>query len=61
MTRIQNAAERMQQLIDDLLSFARVTSNQREFELVALNDLITQVLGDLEGRIESTGREDRAG
>ena len=54
LSRIQNAAERMQQLIDDLLSFARVSSTQRELEPVPLNDLITQVLGDLEGRIEST-------
>ena len=61
LSRIQNAAERMQQLIDDLLSFARVSSTQRELEPVPLNDLITQVLGDLEGRIESTAAKIEVG
>lgn len=61
LSRIQNAAERMQQLIDDLLSFARVSSTQRELEPVALNDLVAQVLGDLEGRIESTAAKIEVG
>ena len=32
LSRMASAAERMQRLIDDLLSFARVTSRKREFE-----------------------------
>src|SRR5579862_260533 len=50
--RIQSAAERMQRLIDDLLSFARVSSRQRELEPVELSALVREVAGDLEARIE---------
>jgi signal transduction histidine kinase len=55
MTRMQNAAERMQRLIDDLLSFARVTSKDREFELVDLGEVTKEVIGDLEARITELG------
>lgn len=51
LTRMHDAAERMQRLIDDLLSFARVSSRQREFEPVDLSELAHQVVGDLEARI----------
>jgi signal transduction histidine kinase len=49
--RIQGAALRMQRLIDDLLSFARVTSRNREFQLTDLGDITAEVVGDLEARI----------
>lgn len=49
--RMHDAAERMQRLIDDLLSFARVSSRQREFEPVDLSTLARDVVGDLEARI----------
>ncbi len=52
MTRMQNAAERMQRLIDDLLTFARVTSKHREFELVNLEAITREVVSDLEARID---------
>jgi signal transduction histidine kinase len=55
LDRIQNAAERMQQLIDDLLSFARVTRRRREFEPVDLGTLAREVRGDLEARIVEAG------
>lgn len=55
LTRMTNAAERMQRLIDDLLSFARVGSRHREFEPVALQELVAEVVGDLEARIEQLG------
>lgn len=51
LTRMHDAAERMQRLIDDLLSFARVSSRQREFERVDLTELAREVVGDLEPRI----------
>jgi signal transduction histidine kinase len=41
----------MQRLIDDLLSFARVTSRNREFQLTDLGDITAEVVGDLEARI----------
>lgn len=49
--RMHDAAERMQRLIDDLLSFARVSSRQRDFEPVDLSALARDVVGDLEARI----------
>jgi light-regulated signal transduction histidine kinase (bacteriophytochrome) len=49
--RIQTAAARMQRLIDDLLSFARVTSKKHEFELVDLGEVTDEVIGDLEARV----------
>jgi signal transduction histidine kinase len=55
LARMENAAERMQRLIDDLLSFARVGSRHREFEPVALDALVGEVVGDLEARIEELG------
>jgi light-regulated signal transduction histidine kinase (bacteriophytochrome) len=49
--RIQGAALRMQRLIDDLLSFARVTSRNRDFEPIDLGQVTAEVVGDLEARI----------
>jgi len=49
--RMHDAAERMQRLIDDLLSFARVSSRRRDFEPVDLSALARDVAGDLEARI----------
>jgi light-regulated signal transduction histidine kinase (bacteriophytochrome) len=51
LSRIRGAAERMQRLIDDLLSFARVTSRHRDFEPVDLTALAHEVVGDLEARV----------
>lgn len=52
--RMQNAAERMQILIDDLLAFSKVTRETKEFVPVDLNQLITKVLSDLDYTVEST-------
>jgi PAS domain S-box-containing protein len=49
--RMQNAAVRMQVLIDDLLTFARVTSRAKPFEPVNLDEIVSGVLSDLEVRI----------
>jgi signal transduction histidine kinase len=57
VTRMHDAAERMQRLIDDLLSFARVTSRHREFERVDLTVLARQVVGDLEARVHELDAE----
>jgi len=45
----------MQQLIDDVLSFARVSSRQRDFQAVDLNTVVAEVVSDLEGSIEAAG------
>ena len=52
--RMQNAAERMQILIDDLLAFSKVTREAKEFLPIDLNQLIRKVLNDLDYTIEST-------
>ncbi|WNG43209.1 PAS domain S-box protein [Archangium minus] len=55
--RMQNAAGRMRRLIDDLLSFSRVSSNAQPFAQLNLTVVAREVLGDLETRIEQTGAQ----
>jgi PAS domain S-box-containing protein len=52
LERMQNAASRMQVLINDLLTFSRVTTKARPFVPVDLNEVARNVLSDLEVRIE---------
>ena len=53
--RMKSATLRMQSLIQDLLSYSRVTTKSRPFISVDLNQLAREVLIDLEARIEQTG------
>jgi two-component system, LuxR family, sensor kinase FixL len=55
LTRIQNAAKRMQTLIDDLLSFSRITTKAQPFVSIKLADIVQEVLSDLEVRIQEAG------
>jgi signal transduction histidine kinase len=52
--RMQNAAGRMRTLINDLLSYSRVTTGAKEFQSVSLNKVLSEVLSDLQIRIEET-------
>src|SRR5690606_574466 len=52
--RMLNAASRMQNLINDLLSFSRVTSKSKPFVKVNLDHIVAEVLSDLEVAIEKT-------
>lgn len=52
LKRMQNAAARMQALIQDLLSLSRVSSQSQPFAPVDLRDIAQLVLSDLEMRIE---------
>ncbi|MEB3338392.1 MAG: ATP-binding protein, partial [Leptolyngbyaceae bacterium] len=52
LERMQNASGRMQTLINDLLTFSRVTTKANPFAAVMLNDTIQGVLSDLETQIE---------
>jgi light-regulated signal transduction histidine kinase (bacteriophytochrome) len=53
--RMQNAAGRMQELIDGLLALSRVTTSAREFVRVDLAGVAQEVLSDLETQIERVG------
>jgi signal transduction histidine kinase len=55
LERMQNAAERMRTLINDLLTFSRVTTQARPFVPVSLTTVAREVVSDLEGRIQQTG------
>ena len=52
LQRMQNAAGRMQTLINDLLAFSRVTTKAKPFVTVDLNQVVREVLSDLEVHIE---------
>lgn len=49
---MRNAAARMQALIDDLLTFSRITRNNEVFEQVHLDAVFREVLADLDITIE---------
>jgi signal transduction histidine kinase len=54
LARMQDAAARMQTLINDLLTFSRVTTRAQPFVAVDLTALVGQVLTDLEVRIQQS-------
>lgn len=54
LERMQNAAARMRTLIDDLLSFSRITTQARPFTPVPLTQVAREVVSDLEERIRQT-------
>lgn len=54
LDRILNSAGRMRRLIDDLLAYSRVTTKAQGFRKVDLNQVIQEVLGDLESRLQQT-------
>jgi PAS domain S-box-containing protein len=49
--RMQNAAARMQTLINDLLAYSRISNRVPAFETLELNQVVGDVLEDLEARI----------
>ncbi len=55
LERMQRAAHRMHVLINDLLTFSRVTSKGQPFVPTDLGQIAREVLSDLEVRIEQTG------
>lgn len=52
--RMQKAAFRMKDLIEDILGYTRLTQKQSKFELLNLNHIAQEVLDDLEVLIDST-------
>lgn len=55
LDRMQRAAQRMQTLMSDLLDFSRITTRAQPFVATDLNATVTEVISDLETRIEQTG------
>ncbi len=53
--RMLASAKRMRRLIDDLLTYSRVTTQAKPLEITDLNQVVAEVLSDLELRIEQTG------
>ncbi|WP_439631636.1 PAS domain S-box protein [Gemmata sp.] len=59
--RMLASAGRMRQLIDDLLTFSRVTTQARAHARLDVGGLVREVVSDLSVRIEQTGGEVRVG
>jgi len=55
LERMQNAAGRMQTLINDLLKFSRVTTKAQPLVQVNLAEVVREVVDSLEAHIERTG------
>src|SRR5262249_4821397 len=53
--RMKSSATRMRTLIDDLLTFSRVTTKAQPFSAVAVGEIVADVVSDLEIRIHQTG------
>jgi PAS domain S-box-containing protein len=54
LDRIRDAARRMRVLIEDLLTFSRVTTNAQSFIPVDLATIVHEVIDDLEPRLNAT-------
>ena len=54
LNRMQDAASRMQTLIEDLLAYSRVNTHKQPFAVISLQKIMQGVLSDLETRIEDT-------
>ncbi len=54
LDRMRNAATRMRVLIEDLLTFSRVTTKAAPFSQVDLNAVMQQIIDDVEPRLQAT-------
>jgi two-component system sensor kinase FixL len=61
MDRMQNAAKRMQSLINNLLTLSRITTKAQPFVQVNLADVVRGVVADLELHVERAGGRVEAG
>jgi PAS domain S-box-containing protein len=54
LTRMLSSAKRMRKLIDDLLTYSRITTQAQPFQLISLEEITREVLSDLEIQIEQS-------
>src|SRR5690606_2270096 len=54
LNRIQTSAQRMQVLINDLLTYSRVTTKAQPFVELRMDEVLTHVVSDLEIRLEQS-------
>lgn len=57
INRMLSASSRMRNLIDDLLSYSRVTTHQIEFSTVSLDQVMTELLNTLDIKIQEVKAE----
>ncbi len=61
LQRMLASAARMRKLIDDLLTYSRVTTKVQPFSAVDLNEVVEEITGDLEARLLEVGGELQVG
>lgn len=54
LSRMQDAAARMQAMLDNLLAYARVSTGPQSYSRINLSEVVVGVLSDLEVRIEQS-------
>ncbi len=59
--RMQRSASRMRDLIDDLLQFARITTQAKPFEEIDLKKIVEEILAELDYRIKESKAEIQVG
>lgn len=57
LSRIQQVAKRMQELINDILRFSKMSGEQESFQEVDLNGVFREVLSEMEGPIREKNAE----
>ncbi|HEU4717559.1 MAG TPA: ATP-binding protein [Bacteroidia bacterium] len=57
LDRLLNAASRMQNLINDLLMFSRLTTRAQDFRPLNLNKVLEEVKSDIEVSVEKSGAQ----
>jgi len=57
ISRIQEVSKRMQDLINDILRFSKISGEKESFQEVDLNDVLKEVVSEMEGSIQEKKAE----